>query len=144
MTRLWTENSVNHESQHYTIKNAVLEPKPVQQPYPKLLFGSSGKRMLRLTGKLGDYCFIPPWLMQKANQVKETVLKAAEEAGRLDKLEFIGGILVAMAPYDAKEYTKIIENAEQSGATLCNIAFPRDSVVEDIEQFANEVLPSYI
>jgi alkanesulfonate monooxygenase SsuD/methylene tetrahydromethanopterin reductase-like flavin-dependent oxidoreductase (luciferase family) len=144
MTRLWTENSVNHESQYYTIKNAVLEPKPVQQPYPKLLFGSSGKRMLRLTGKLGNYCFIPPWLMQKAAQVKETVLKAAEEAGRLDKLEFIGGILVAMAPYDAKEYAKIVENAEQSGARVCNIAFPRDTVIEDIKQFANDVLPSYI
>jgi alkanesulfonate monooxygenase SsuD/methylene tetrahydromethanopterin reductase-like flavin-dependent oxidoreductase (luciferase family) len=68
MIRLWTEDSVSHESQHYTIKNAVLKPKPVQKPYPKLLFGSSGKRMLRLTGEIGDYCFIPPWLMQNAAQ----------------------------------------------------------------------------
>ena len=95
MTRLWTEDSVSHESQYYTIKNAVLEPKPIQKPYPKLLFGSSGKRMLGLTGKMGDYCFIPPWLMLNAAQVKETVLKAAEEAGRSDKLEFIGGMMVA-------------------------------------------------
>ena len=144
MTRLWTEDSVSHESQYYTIKNAVLEPKPVQKPYPKLLFGSSGKRMLRLTGKMGDYCYIPPWLMQNAAQVKETVLKAAEEAGRTDKLEFIGGIMAAMAPYNTKEYTKIIENAEKSGATVCNIAFPRDTIVEDIKKFAKEVLPSYL
>jgi alkanesulfonate monooxygenase SsuD/methylene tetrahydromethanopterin reductase-like flavin-dependent oxidoreductase (luciferase family) len=144
MTRLWTEDSVSHESQYYTIKNAVLEPKPVQKPYPKLLFGSSGKRMLHLTGKMGGYCFIPPWLMQNAAQVKETVLKAAEEAGRIDKLEFIGGIMGARAPYDAKEYTKIIEMAEKSGATVCNIAFPRDTIVEDIKKFAREVLPSYL
>jgi len=144
MTRLWTEDSVSHESQYYTIKNAVLEPKPVQKPYPKLLFGSSGKRMLRLTGKMGDYCYIPPWLMQNAAQVKETVLKAAEEAGRTDKLELIGGIMGTMAAYNTKEYTEIIESAEKSGATVCNIAFPRDTIVEDIKKFAKEVLPSYL
>jgi alkanesulfonate monooxygenase SsuD/methylene tetrahydromethanopterin reductase-like flavin-dependent oxidoreductase (luciferase family) len=144
MTRLWTEDSVSHESKYYTIKEAVLEPKPVQKPYPKLLFGSSGKRMLRLTGKMGDYCFIPPWQMQNAADMKEIVLKAAEEAGRTDKLEFLGGIMVAMAPYDAKEYAKIIEGVEKSGARVCNIAFPRDTIIEDIKKFAKEVLPSYL
>ena len=144
MTRLWTEDSVSFESQYYTIKNAVLEPKPVQKPYPKLLFGSSGKRMLRLTGKMGDYCFIPPWLTQTADQVKKTVLKSAEEVGRIGNLEFIGGMMSLMTLYDAKEYTKIIEMAEKSGATVCNIAFQRDTIVEDIKKFTKEVLPSYI
>ncbi|UCH02763.1 MAG: LLM class flavin-dependent oxidoreductase [Candidatus Bathyarchaeota archaeon] len=144
MTRLWTEDSVSHESQYYTMKNAVLEPKPVQKPYPKLLFGSSGNRMLRLTGKMGDYCFIPPWLMQNAAQVREIVLKAAKEAGRTDKLEFIGGIMAAIAPYNTKEYTKIVEMAEKSRATVCNIAFPRDTIVEDIKKFTKEILSSYV
>jgi hypothetical protein len=82
--------------------------------------------------------------MQNAVQMKETVLEAAEEAGRTDKLEFIGGIMGAMAPYDAKEYAKFIEVAEKSGAMVCNIAFPRDTIVEDIKKFAIEVLPSYL
>ena len=82
ITRLWTEDSVSHKSKYYTIEEAVLEPKPVQKPYPKLLFGSSGKRMLRLTGRMGDYCYIPPWQMQNAAEMKETVLDAAEKAGR--------------------------------------------------------------
>lgn len=144
ITRLWTEDSVTHESEYYTIKDAVLEPKPVQKPYPKLLFGSSGKRMLTLTGKMGDYCFIPPWQMQNAAEMKETILGAAEKAGRADKIEFIGGIMGAMAPYDAKEYAKIVEMAEKTGAKVCNIAFPRDTIVEDLEKFAKEVMPSYL
>jgi alkanesulfonate monooxygenase SsuD/methylene tetrahydromethanopterin reductase-like flavin-dependent oxidoreductase (luciferase family) len=144
ITRLWTEDSVSHKSQYYNIKDAVLEPKPVQKPYPKLLFGSTGKRMLRLTGKMGDYCFIPPWEMQNIAQMKETVLKAAEEAGRTNKVEFVGGIMGAMAPYDSSEYTKIIEAVEKSGATICNIAFQRDTIVEDITKFAKELLPSYL
>lgn len=144
ITRLWTEGSVTHESDYYTIKEAVLEPKPVQKPYPKLLFGSSGKRMLRLTGRMGDYCYIPPWQMQNAADMKETVLAAADKASRADKIEFIGGIMGAMAPYETGEYAKIVEMAEKSGAKVCNIAFQRDTIVKDMERFAKEVMPSYL
>ena len=144
ITRLWTEESVTHESDYYTIKEAVLEPKPVQKPYPKLLFGSSGKRMLRLTGRMGDYCYIPPWQMQNAAEMKETVLSAAEKAGRADKVHFIGGIMGAMVPYDTKEYAKIVEMAEKTEAKVCNIAFQRDTIVEDMERFAKEIMPSYL
>ncbi len=143
ITRLWTEESVSHESKHYTIKEAVLEPKPVQKPYPKLLFGSSGKRMLRLTGRMGDYCYIPPWQMHNYAAMKETVLAAAEKAGRKDKVEFIGGIMGARSPYDTDEYAKIVETAEQLGSTVCNIAFQRETVEADIKRFAEEVMPSY-
>ncbi|MBT7914702.1 LLM class flavin-dependent oxidoreductase [Candidatus Bathyarchaeota archaeon] len=144
ITRLWTEDSVCHESKYYTIEKAVLEPKPVQKPYPKLLFGSSGKRMLRLTGRMGDYCYIPPWHMEKAAEMKETVLGAAEKAGRKGKVEFIGGMMGARAPYNTKEYGKIIEMAERTGANTCNIAFPRETIVEDIEKFSSEIIPSYL
>ena len=143
ITRLWTEKSVTHESTHYNILDAVLEPKPIQKPYPKLLFGSSGKRMLRLTGKMGDYCYIPPWQMQNYSKMKEVVLEAAEKAGRKDKVEFIGGIMGAMKPYDTKEYVQYVEMAEKTGSTVCNIAFPRETIAKDIMRFSEEVMPSY-
>jgi hypothetical protein len=49
-----------------------------------------------------------------------------------------------MHVFYACAYVKIIAMAEQSWATVCNIAFPRASIVEDIKQFAKEVLPSYL
>ena len=93
---------------------------------------------------MGDYCYFPQWQMENAAEMKETVLLAAEKAGRKDKVEFIGGIMGARAPYDAKEYCKIIEMAERTGARTCNIAFPRETIIEDIEKFASQVLPSYL
>ena len=42
MIRLWTQNGVTFEGKHYKAKAAVLEPKPVQKPYPQLLFGGRG------------------------------------------------------------------------------------------------------
>jgi len=141
--RLWTEDSVIHESEYYSIKEAVLMPKPVQKPHPKILMGSSGDRMLRLTGREADICFIPPWQGQRFHEMKEIVLGAAEEAGRADKIEFIGGVMGMEEPYKAENYERVIADAEGKGCTYCNVAFPRDSIVEDIRRFAKEILPSY-
>ena len=82
--------------------------------------------------------------MQDAPAMKKSVLDAAEKAGRKDKVEFIGGMMGVMAPYDSKEYGKIVEMAERTGAKSCNIAFSRQTIVEDIKKFASEVMPSYL
>ena len=133
--RLWTEDSVSHYSKYYQIKDAV--------PHPKILMGSSGDRMLRLTGREADICFIPPWQSSKFNEMKEIVLTAAKEAGRVDDIEFMSGMMGADKPYDADAYMKVIEDSEAKGCTYCNVAFPRDTMVTDIRRFSTEVMPSF-
>ncbi len=131
-------------SEYYQIREAVLEPKPVQKPHPKILMGSSGDRMLRLTGKEADICFVPPWQAHRFHEMKEIVLTAAEEAGRADEIEFMGGIMGAGAPYNADSYVKIIEDAEEKGCAYCNVAFPGSTMVADIRRFSEEVMPSFM
>ena len=141
--RLWTEDEVTHKSAYYDIEGAVLQPKPAQKPHPKILFGSSGNRMLRLTGREGDICYVPPWQSQRFYEMKEIVLNAAEEAGRVDEIEFMGGIMGKQEPYRADAYERIIADSEEKECSYCNIAFHRDTIVEDIRQFAKDILPSY-
>jgi alkanesulfonate monooxygenase SsuD/methylene tetrahydromethanopterin reductase-like flavin-dependent oxidoreductase (luciferase family) len=141
--RLWTEESVSFESENYILQGAVLEPKPLQKPYPKILFGSSGERMLRLTGKEGNICFVPPWQAHRFHEIKEIVLEAAKKYDRVDQVEFMGGIMGARMPYNADTYLEIISEAEKKGCTYCNVAFPRDTMQQDIKKFAEEILPSY-
>jgi alkanesulfonate monooxygenase SsuD/methylene tetrahydromethanopterin reductase-like flavin-dependent oxidoreductase (luciferase family) len=142
--RLWTEDSVSHCSKYYHIKDAVLEPKPLQKPHPKILMGSSGARMLRLTGREADICFIPPWQSSKFNEMKEIVLTAAKDAGRVEDIEFMSGMMGADKPYDVDAYMKVIEDAEAKDCTYCNVAFPRDTMVTDIRRFSTEVMPSFM
>ena len=141
--RLWTEDEVTHKSDYYDVEGAVLQPKPVQKPHPKILFGSSGNKMLRLTGREGDICYVPPWQSHRFYEMKEIVLGAAEEAGRLDEIEFMGGIMGAQEPYRATAYEKIIADSEEKECSYCNVAFSRDTMVEDIRKFARDILPSY-
>jgi len=97
---LWTKDKVDFKGRFYEAKGAVLDPKPVQKPYPKLLFGSIEDRMLNLTGRYGDICFIPPWSGEPYGDTKTKVLEAAKKAGRADKIEFMAGTMGGIDPYD--------------------------------------------
>ena len=142
--RLWTEPEVTHEGKFYSVKKAVLEPKPVQRPYPTLLFGSQGERMLRLTGQYGNICFIPPWASEKRGMIKKTVSEAATKAGRVDEIAFMEGIMAPNLSFNTEDYMKIVESAESHGALYCTIAFPRDNMIQSMKNFATEIMPSYI
>ena len=142
MLRLWTEPEVTYKSEHYELEGAVLDPKPLQKPYPRLLFGSSGKRMLRLTGRYGDICFIPPWLSQDRDRIKETVLSAAEDAGRANEIEFMIGEMGA-GSYSSDACLRGIEAAEEFGASIYAVAFPRGDWKASMKKFSDEVMVSY-
>lgn len=52
---LWTEAETSHAGTHYQLASAIAEPKPVQQPYPPIWIGGSGrKRTLRITAEYAD------------------------------------------------------------------------------------------
>ena len=52
ITSLWTEPRTTHDGKHYQLKDAVAEPKPLQNPYPPIWIGGSGrKRTLRMAAQ---------------------------------------------------------------------------------------------
>jgi alkanesulfonate monooxygenase SsuD/methylene tetrahydromethanopterin reductase-like flavin-dependent oxidoreductase (luciferase family) len=144
MVELWTQDVVDFKGKFYEAKGAVLDPKPVQKPYPRLLFGSQGDRMLRLTGRYGDICFIPTWSGEQHAPIKAKVLAAAEKAGRAGEITFMTGDMGSRGPYDGDELSKKIDAAEESGAEIYMASFPRENLLDSMRRFADEVMPSYL
>lgn len=52
MSRLWTEEAVTFEGEHYQLIDASINPKPVQSPLP-LWVGGSAKQAIERTAKFG-------------------------------------------------------------------------------------------
>jgi alkanesulfonate monooxygenase SsuD/methylene tetrahydromethanopterin reductase-like flavin-dependent oxidoreductase (luciferase family) len=137
---LWSEESVTHHGRFYDLEGAVLSPKPLQKPHPRLLFGSQGKRMLKLTGQYADMFFVPPWVQGKVQDLISEVESAAEEAGRVGPALMLG--TMDAKAYSLKEYAAGIEDAAELGARYYAVAFPRDDPTA-MSRFSEEVMPSY-
>lgn len=137
---LWTKDKVDFQGRFYSAEGAVLEPKPVQKPYPQLLFGGTGKRMLTITGKYADIFYFPPWGGGSLEEAKKIVYRSAEKLSRRDKVNYMAGTM-GMGPPDN---TAKVEAALKNGATYYLSAFPRgEKYFSTMNQFAEEVIPSF-
>ena len=52
---LWTGQSYSYAGAHYTLHDAISEPRPVQRPHPPIVVGGYGKpRLVRLAARYSD------------------------------------------------------------------------------------------
>ncbi len=81
MTRLWNEEKVTFEGKYYQYFEAQISPRPVQNPLP-LWIGGSSKAAMRRTGKLGS-----GWIggiagPEEVSRVIKGIKEEAKKAGR--------------------------------------------------------------
>ncbi len=54
---MWTQPRANFSGRYFQVKDAILEPKPVQKPHPPILIGGSGEQLtLRVVARHADAC----------------------------------------------------------------------------------------
>jgi probable F420-dependent oxidoreductase len=95
--RLFAGEHVDHEGTHYRVRGARLGVTPVQRPYPPLVIGGGGPRMLRIAAREADIVsFIPQMSAQGRPRLREVTADATAQkvarvraaAGeRFDRLE---------------------------------------------------------
>ena len=141
--KLWQEPKVDFKGRFYSAKGAVLEPKPVQKPYPPLLFGGFSPRMLRLAGRYGDLCYIPPWIQIPFTKAKGIVDQEAKKVGRQDKLAYGAGSPSTFGKFDMQAIGKDIQVAEENGCQFYVVPFPQEDYIAKMKEFARDLLPSY-
>jgi len=79
---LWTHPRFTFQGRYFHVEDAILEPKPLQNPHPPILIGGVGPKItLRIIAEMGDACNLwgPP-----AEFVKqcETLKRHCDDVGR--------------------------------------------------------------
>src|SRR6516162_453042 len=107
MKALWTEPSVTFDGEFWQLKDAPMEPKPFQKPYPRLWFGAASEPALRRAVRMGDGFFGAgsSTTVRFAEQV-QIVRRALAEAGRA----------ADSFPIAKRLYVAIDEDAERARA----------------------------
>jgi alkanesulfonate monooxygenase SsuD/methylene tetrahydromethanopterin reductase-like flavin-dependent oxidoreductase (luciferase family) len=148
MAKLWNEDTVDFEGKYYRAKGAVLQPKPVQKPYPSLWFGGSGKKMLRLAAEMGNGWITmgPRWspVYTTVEEYRRCVEKIRRHRKSLGKTgEFTFACLIA-PPESFEEFVREIEDYKRAGMDYLVLGIVRvRNGLELIERFKNEIVLSF-
>jgi probable F420-dependent oxidoreductase len=148
MVKLWSEDKVNFEGKHYRVKDAVLQPKPVQKPHPPLWFGGSGKKMLKLAAEMGNGWITPGprWALvctaaEEYMRCVKKIKRYRESLGKNEKFTFA----CLIAPNESfEEFAREIEDYKKAGMEylVLGVTRVRDGL-ELVKRFKNEIAPSF-
>lgn len=88
MRGLWEHERFSFEGDYFRVVDAMIRPRPVQQPGPPLLLGGSGKGILRRAGRWADVVHLTPSIGKEGTTTLTTVA-AFTDATVAEKLETV-------------------------------------------------------
>jgi F420-dependent oxidoreductase-like protein len=102
--RLWTEERVDFHGRHYTLENAPAQPKPLQEPRPRLLVGGSGTRgTAEPAARFADEYNTPFASPEDFAQIRAKVERACARTGRTLAYSTMTTCLIGETRADALE-----------------------------------------
>ena len=85
---LWKNEQTTFDGEFYHLKDAILWPKPIQQPHPPMILGGGGKGLLRIAAKYADYINIIPGAGKRGHISMEVVKRTTDKSFR-EKVSFV-------------------------------------------------------
>src|SRR3989338_3787309 len=85
LTRLWTEDRVSLQADEFNLREAVMRPRPIQQPRPPILIGGYVDAVLRRVATRGDGWLTYFYTPESYRRSWEKIGGLAREAGRHPK-----------------------------------------------------------
>ena len=88
MRTLWTAEVAEHQGERYALRDALFNPKPVQQPHPPIYVGGESRAALRRAARIGRgwYGFnqTPETLAQQLAALDDALAEAQRERSDLE------------------------------------------------------------
>jgi len=133
--KFWTEPVVNFSGKHYTIKDAIMEPKPLQKPCPPIWVGGASPKTKELISELAD-----GWLMFgiSPGSIKKSINFMNETIG--NKTIQYAAALESLTLDDTDKVIARIQKFVKTGVNLLTIPFLD---MQSLNHFAKNILPSF-
>ncbi len=164
---LWSEGSSTYEGKHFVTRDALLEPKALQKPRPRILIGGGGEKVtLRIVAEEADLCNLmmanPEVFRHKLNLLRNYCNEQGRDASeievtKLDRLCLAPTEALAEEKWNARGgrlpegYRSLVGTAEQAIKRLqefeklgLNTVFVSvaNEDYESLEIFSDQVIPA--
>jgi F420-dependent oxidoreductase-like protein len=137
---LLTTDGFSFEGRHWTIDDATLHPRPVQQPHPPIWIGASGERkMLPLVARHADvwHTFGDPATIRRKSQLLDGM---ATDAGRDPSSIARAASLSLSEPWD--EVRANAAGLAEIGVSYLICGWPSEGK-ERVAEFVEQVMPEF-
>jgi F420-dependent oxidoreductase-like protein len=136
----WSDGPFSFSGQHYTLRDLVAQPKPVQRPHPHLIMGGiAAPRGAALAARYADEYNTPFPSLEEVSTRRAAIVEACERAGR-DPIPFsamIGTVLGADAA-DLEDRARRVAERTGSDADALLREPPNGWVVATVDQAAEQ------
>jgi alkanesulfonate monooxygenase SsuD/methylene tetrahydromethanopterin reductase-like flavin-dependent oxidoreductase (luciferase family) len=165
---MWSEDRATYEGKHFVARDAILEPKPLHKPGPRVLIGGGGEQVaLRIVAQEADMCNFLMATPEVFAHKRSLVEGYCRDMGRdpteieytkLDRLCLATTAKEADAKWEARGgrlpegYRSLVGSPEQAieqlkalGALGCQAVFVSVATddQESLDLFAKEVIPAF-
>ncbi len=68
---MWTQDEPAYQGRYFSVRNAYNHPRPVQKPYPPIMLGGSGPRLLEIAARHADIALLTPPIYHDKDSVQD-------------------------------------------------------------------------
>lgn len=132
LSRLLTEDRSSFTGRHFELHDAMIHPRPVQQPLPICVGGRGKKRTIPLAARHAHHWNYTGEDIGEFVELKQLLLDAAAAAGRTDTITC--SVLLRWSGDDA--LLRSVDVYEAAGADLALVSLPKDQPASCVERLA--------
>jgi len=110
MRRLWHEESVTYHGKFYSVSQASINPKPIQEPFLPIWVGGRSKAAQRRVGRLGDGWLASSVLPKEVEDGIKVIFSTAEQCSRYIESDHIGVIVGFRITKDKRTATELAKS----------------------------------
>lgn len=143
--KMWQKEKASFKGKHYSIKNAICSPKPIQEPHPPIMVGGAGQKLIAVAAKHAtryNHPFgTPEILLSKIEMLKTQCKKTKRNFDEIENSVLLR-VLVGKDKDDLKQIVAQLKKKNESISEF--IMRSKDSIALGTPNEVIEYLQKYV
>jgi F420-dependent oxidoreductase-like protein len=143
--KMWQKEKSSFTGKHYSIKNAICSPKPVQKPHPPIMVGGAGQELIAVAAKHAtryNHPFGTPEILQSKMEILKSQCKKIKR--NFEEIEN-SVLLRVLVGKDKDEVKQVVSQLKKKNESITEfIMRSKDSMALGTPDDVTEYLKRYV